>query len=153
RVEIVDRSNNVGQREVTAANTGEYHHYAGTADKSTFELFKDGTSEGTTAEAHAIEGDIQDVDIGERSDGGFNYDGILSDCAMWSVVLSDAEINALSNGIPPKVIRPDSILGYWPLYGSHSPEPDWSGNGENGTITGTAKAEHAPVQLLQMYMP
>ena len=36
--------------------------------------------------------------------------------------------------------------GYWALHGLNSPEPDWSGNGNNGTLVNTPTlANHAPI--------
>jgi hypothetical protein len=37
-----------------------------------------------------------------------------------------------------------NLKGWWPLDGYQSPEPDLSGNGNNGTLTGTAQVLGAP---------
>ena len=80
------------------------------------------------------------------SGGPFNpYSGSIAHCAAWNVALSTAEIAALAAGVLPGLIRPQNLIGWWPLDGLQSPEPDLSGNANNGTLTGTALAPGPPV--------
>lgn len=81
----------------------------------------------------------------DRSSG---YAGILAEAGIWNVALTDAEITALAQGALPRAIRPQSLVGYWPLYGLSSPEPDLSGGRHNMSLTGTpTQANHAPVSM------
>lgn len=75
--------------------------------------------------------------------------GQLAEWGMWTNTLTQDEIQALANGRLPYQIRPASLTAYWPLWGlsGSTIEPDLSGNGNNGTLTGTAFATHAPVTL------
>ena len=77
--------------------------------------------------------------------GGVLFDGRIAEVGIWTVTLSAAEVLALSKGVSPRRIRPDSLIGYWPLYGVASPEPDLSGSVQNGTVTAATLADHAPV--------
>jgi hypothetical protein len=69
----------------------------------------------------------------------------LAEFGMWNVVLTAAEISALTNGARPYTIRPVSLLAYYPLDGIQSPEPDISGNALNLTVTGATLAAGPPV--------
>jgi hypothetical protein len=67
-----------------------------------------------------------------------------ADVAFWSVVLSATEALGLARGIRPNLIRPASLIGWWPLDGLQSPEPDLSGAANNGTLTSTSLAFGPP---------
>lgn len=75
------------------------------------------------------------------------WDGAIAEAAVWTVALTDAEIAALATGINPCLVQPTSLWGYWPLWGSDSPEVDLSGNARNLTLTNTPtqRAVSAPV--------
>jgi len=81
-------------------------------------------------------------------DTSTTFPGRLADVAFWNVALTDAEVLALSTGVRPNKIRPSNLAAYWPLDGLASPEPDLSGNKNNGTITGTpSQAAGPPISL------
>jgi len=61
--------------------------------------------------------------------------GYLYDAAIWNAALSAGDFSQLSRGG-----RPASTIGWWPLGGTASPEPDMSGFGNNGVLTGTGFA-------------
>ena len=70
--------------------------------------------------------------------------GRLAEAAIWNAALDAAEVAALAKGISPLLIRPQSLIAYWPLLGNDSPELDRK-NGFTLTATGTTKAEHTRV--------
>ena len=77
-----------------------------------------------------------------------SFNGPIAEVAVWSVALTAGEAAAYNAGCPAYMIRPKSLLGYWPLWGLVSPEPDLSGLKFALTLTGApAKANHAPVTL------
>lgn len=93
--------------------------------------------------------------------GGFNIGsnvfgamgGDLADAAVWNIVLTDAEIVALSKGVSPLNIRPSNLMAYWPIYGISSPEPNLARTGSalNLTLGATGGATsfqvpHPPVR-------
>lgn len=84
--------------------------------------------------------------IGGRigSVGGNLFDGRIAEVGLWTVTLSAAEVLALAKGVPPRRIRPGSLVAHWPLYG-YSPEIDLSSNALNTTADAGARADHAPV--------
>ncbi len=75
------------------------------------------------------------------------FDGRLAEVGLWTVSLSAAEILALAKGVPPAKIRPDVLLGYWPVYGAADPEINLGTTpSKQATLNGTAPlADHAPV--------
>lgn len=77
--------------------------------------------------------------------------GRQADAAIWNVALTQSEIQALSKGFPAHLIRPQNLVAYWPLNGLQSPEVDLSGNANNLTLVGTAKANHAPIRMFTPY--
>lgn len=85
--------------------------------------------------------------LGDWDTGTEFYHGLISDVAVWSVVLTQGEITALSLGCRPWLIRPASIVAYWPLYGLASPEPEFGGTANNGSLTGTVAANDPPLTL------
>jgi hypothetical protein len=64
------------------------------------------------------------------------WEGALADFALWSVALSGANLTALASGQRADHVHPSNMLVYYPILGG-SPELDKSGNGNNGTVTGT----------------
>lgn len=76
------------------------------------------------------------------------YDGDIADVALWDVALSLGDLNALSAGVRPHRVRPDNLQAYWPLAGQASPEPDYSRNSRNLTISGAVASNNPPVSLI-----
>lgn len=91
--------------------------------------------------------------LGDLSSGGAVWDGMLADFAVWNAILTDGEFFALAKGIRPYNIRPGSLAGYWPLDGIQSPEPDLSGNKNNGTLTGTKGQPGPPTDFFTPQWP
>lgn len=90
---------------------------------------------------------------GNDAAGAHFFGGSLADPTFWNVVLSTAEILALSKGVRPSKIRPNNLVFWHPLDGLQSPEPDFSGNAHNGTLTGTALASGPPIMMLTPRWP
>jgi hypothetical protein len=53
--------------------------------------------------------------IGNNATGIRNWDGLLAEAAIWSVILTPAEFAALNNGYSPLLIRPASLVEYQPM--------------------------------------
>lgn len=72
-----------------------------------------------------------------------NYtDGNIAEVKVWSSALTAGEIKSDYIGQTP---RPGNLIGYWRC-GVGSPEPDWSGAGNEGTVTNAPTiADHPPV--------
>lgn len=55
--------------------------------------------------------------IGQDHSGKY-WDGAIAEAAAYSVALSASEISALAAGFSPLLVRPESLIGYWPLGGA-----------------------------------
>lgn len=69
------------------------------------------------------------------------FGGYIAEVGIWSVALTAAEIASLGVGVSPILIRPASLVAYWPIIGEFSPEIDLKGRFEM-TVSGAVKAEH-----------
>lgn len=45
------------------------------------------------------------------------YNGYIAEVGIWNVVLTDSEIASLARGYSPMIIRPNSLVAYYPLGG------------------------------------
>ena len=127
-----------------AANT--LYRIGCTYNGSTFRAFLDGSFVESVAMTDVMANDTACLlMIGE---GRFNRPtdiDYVSDVAFWGVAMSDAVMESLTaspQGADPMRTRPDQLITNLPIYGRESPEPDRSGNGIAGTVTGTAYVAH-----------
>jgi len=147
------RTSGTGTREATT--TGQYsantwHHACGVEiSSSSREVYIDGGGKGTNTFSNVPAG-ANRVSIGRFADSspGNYFDGRLAEVGLWNVALSENEVVALSRGVLPWQIRPSALVGYWPVWGLHSPEIDLSNQNNSLTVGGTgtpARTDHAPV--------
>jgi len=54
-------------------------------------------------------------------------DGDIGEAAIWSTALTATEMARLAAGAMPSLVQPSSLLGYWRIGGSASPEPEYFG--------------------------
>jgi hypothetical protein len=146
-------------RGTTAApSTGAWHHvgmsWGGVNAVSNIRIFFDGVeatySGGGTGAGNMADDSAYNLAIGDRDFGGRAMDGRMADFRLWNYALSPEELNAARLGAR---VRQDRLVGWWPLWGVQSPEPDWSGNGNHGTPTGTARVDHPPMTSLAFMLP
>jgi hypothetical protein len=68
--------------------------------------------------------------------GDDGWDGDLAEFAIWNTVLTGPQITAVAASMTGvAAIQPANLVGYWHLCGTMSPEPDVSGNGNNGALS------------------
>lgn len=79
--------------------------------------------------------------LGNDITGAATFDGPIANARVFNAALSANELTALMYGRP---VRGASLRGWWPLIGA-SPEPDWSGNVANGTVTGALVDRNPPI--------
>lgn len=69
--------------------------------------------------------------------------GYLSEVAVWDVALAAIEVAALAAGVHPYMIRPASLIGYYPIFGRQSQEPNLLSSTTPLVIQGSlTRAEH-----------
>lgn len=76
----------------------------------------------------------------------------LADFSIYNAKLGSSFAAALNRGARAASLG-IPLHGYWPLDGLQSPEPDFSGNANNGTLTGTALAAGPPTMPFTRRMP
>lgn len=154
-------SNINGTAPFTSGGTGQImnqwvHLIALTSSGTGSQIWVNGAQSGTSGTYAAPNSTTGNTTIGERTFVGAQgwWPGRIADVAIWNVALTPAEILALSRGARPFTIREPALLGYWPLDGLQSPEPDLSGFAHNGTLNGTtAVSIGAPVMMLTPRTP
>jgi Concanavalin A-like lectin/glucanases superfamily len=95
-----------------------------------------GTSGGSGTTMNSTTGDVT---IGKRTYSGNEgfVSGNIADIAIWNTILTGTQISNLASGQRANTIGANAnLVGYWPIVGQ-SPEPDKSGNSNNGVLTGT----------------
>jgi len=136
------------------ANTWDadrWNHVCGFSSNATTHvcvLNGDWANRGTASTSGALDGTFDRTSIGRASDlTPSDYtDGLIGECAIWNVALSQSEIEALAGGIPALQIRPASLQFYLPVFGAASTYKDWIG-GLTMTKAGTVNAsdEQPPI--------
>jgi hypothetical protein len=100
----------------TTINDGTWHHLAlNWTTAGSFQLFKDGSSEGTaTGTAWTFTPSL--LRLGSPSDGvGLAYVGDIAEVAHYNRNLTTAEIAALAKGMSPLGVAPTALALYAPL--------------------------------------
>lgn len=98
-----------------SANT--WHHAAGVvAASDDRRVYIDGGSKGTDAGEASSTG-LDSVNIGAHGNGtpDLYFSGRIAEAAIWNAALSDAEVVELAAGRSPLLVRPQSLVAYWPL--------------------------------------
>lgn len=125
-----------------------WHCMAGTYDGSTLRLFTkdpggDLVEQATVSNSSTPRSPASpEMLIGNIHDGSNeDWDGRIANVFIIDgVALSIGELRTLAT--LGRTRR--SVTAFLPLFGNASPEPDYSGNERNGTITGATQADHAP---------
>lgn len=128
--------------------TNAWNHFCGThasSNTSRWVYLNNGTGvQNTTSRAPTV----NRTGIGAlvSSTRSLFFEGRIAEVGVWNVILTAEERTALSQGISPLLIRPESLVAYWPTVGRASPEIDLVG-AYNMTVTGAVAAEHCRIVL------
>lgn len=117
---------------------GAWNHCAGTFDGATIKAWLNGSTVASTASTENPPANAGFI-IGSGWSGGLPFNGVLSDVAVWNLVLSPDEITALARGVSPMRIRPGALVVYVPCVGEArfsdpGPEYDLSPTGGPATV-------------------
>jgi hypothetical protein len=162
----LELSNTVGAsfgelRAVVTLSTSVWHSVVFTADWTqnpwVSTCYIDGVSQSVSNAGGVTTGTPSASDtnhfIGQTTVGTAFWSGSLAEIAVYKgIILTAGEAKAFSLGVRAKDIR-KSLIGYWPLDGLKSPEPDLSGNANNGTLTGTLLAPGPPLAMFTPRWP
>jgi len=131
---------------ISALTTGIWQHLAVTYNagsvSNTPTMYINGVSQTVTQTATpsgSLGTDVQDLYFGNNSGLDRCFNGSMAEQALWDIVLTGAQVSSLASGVWPMGLGTGANVpeGYWPLCGYASPEPDFSGNANNGVVTGT----------------
>jgi hypothetical protein len=124
----------VGRSSTGTVSTGGWHHVAVVIDSGTSSTFYiDGVSAGSPG-AFTITSNSDALQFGYLPTTEF-LDGKMDDIAIYNRVLSGSEVSSIKNGIFPT----NGLAGLWTFEGdTGSSFTDKSGNGNDGTLSGTA---------------
>lgn len=98
----------------TAIGTGAWSHAAVVfASASSRTAYKNGVA-GTEATLSRTPAGIVAIRLGSQAGTNF-MDGKLAEVGIWNVALNADEVAALAKGFSPQLIRPASLVHYYPL--------------------------------------
>lgn len=93
--------------------------------------------------------------IGNDVTAATTWDGYLSHVTFWKgEAITNNQMMAMGHGVNPFAIGSSTkpVL-YLPIWGIESPEPDYSGNNNDGTLTGTTKINNnPPIEHMENYI-
>lgn len=130
-----------------AVTLNAWNHCAFSATQATRSMFLNGVKTVDAAASATNYSGLTQTTIGGLVDvttaaNLHNINGPVAQCGWWNVALDDDEMIALSKGVTPPLIRPQSLVGYFPVTGNESPELDRSRNGRVLVASGSfAKAD------------
>lgn len=140
-----DGTNAIATAGATSLGDGAHHNIVSTLTSlSSRASFVDGINKGTNANTRTalipnairISGDLSG---GVPILGG----GLVSHVAIWSGVVSDADIALLAT-VSPNMVRPDILIDYWPLQSGSASEPSYGSRGTILSVTGTTFSTDDP---------
>lgn len=138
--------------ETTAGFTVDTWHHACAVEAGVTDhrVFLDGANKGTETATTVSPDGVNRISIGREGDStpGKYINGRIAEAFLYDVALTDQEVSVLASGVCPIRVRPANLKGYWPLWGTHDPEIDLSGQGNSLTVFNSMpRADHAPVTL------
>jgi hypothetical protein len=153
-VRAITSSTSGASGAVTSAgpNLDQWNHVAATfITTSSTAVFLNGGNKGTDSRYCLPSNSPNRTAIGAnvRQSGydWFEFDGYLAEFAIWNIVLTDPEIAVLAAGYSPLFVRPQNIVGYWPLIrkGSAIDNPDIVGHYNMTDYNGPSDASHCRI--------
>jgi len=136
----------------TTVSTSVWHAVAGVrlgTGANTHKVYLDGVEDASESSTVTMATTAQNFLIGQMGEDtpSAPFPGLIAEVAVWDAALTAGEIMAVSKGINPLLVRPQSLKGYWPLSGATN-ERDYSGKGSHLTVSGTVSVgdRNPPVQ-------
>lgn len=129
----------------SAFSINTWQHAAGVCSGlSSASAYLNGGSKGTST-VTTLAPTYDQTTVGGRFDTiNHAFSGSIAEAGIWDVALTDAEVATLALGYSPLLVRPASLVAYWPLIGRMSPEIDLVG-GFDMTLNGSpTTADHPP---------
>lgn len=127
----------------TITDTASWHHAAGVwASATSRQCYLDGTADTVNTTSRTPSG-IDRFKVGAGGSEAQVFNGLIAHSAVWGVALTADEIASLAAGLSPLLIRPASLVAYWPYLGRDSTEIDIIGRYALA-VTGAAASADEP---------
>jgi hypothetical protein len=138
-VTLKGQSTNIGS---TAYNDSKWHHIVVSVNTSNANVYIDGQNVGTATIGTATISNTENGAIGARtpsaSGGGFNFDGSISNVAIYNTALSASNVATLYNNGTPQATIYGSPVAHWKLDNTTTGIQDSAGS-NNGTNNGATE--------------
>lgn len=150
RAQHYDGTNNGIATGTTVVAVGDVVHLCGVfASTSSRSIYVNGVLEttDTTVVGNAFTPDRFDLATLDNGAGKTDHlEGDLWEWAVWNVALTAPEIAALGKRFAPPLIRPQSLLSYYPMFGNDATEVDrWKTRADLTLVNTPTKAVHGPM--------
>lgn len=130
----------------TSYTDDQWHHYLIVSNVTgpLSEFWQDGSSIGTNSSKTRGTTATQFTIGAHNNDTSQNQaQCIVAELAIWhGTILDDAEAAILAKGFSPLSVRPNNLVGYWPLIGGVGRGPI---SGDTLTVTNAVKAAHPAI--------
>jgi hypothetical protein len=142
--EVANSAAYAGASSGTGYTANTWNHACGvfTANNSRSAYCNGGTVGNNSTNRTPVAGSIDRTQVGSfvAQSGTFSpINGSIAEVGIWNVALTAAEVAELARGYSPALVRPQSLIAYWPLVGGYSPEISLRG-GFPLTVNGTMPA-------------
>ena len=133
----------------TTWSTSTWHSAMGVVATNTDRrVYLDGGNKGTNSSNHPVVG-LSHTQFGVNWDGVnpiYEFGGQAAELAIWNAALTDDEAAGHGTGLSPLMIRPTSLVAYWPLGGlNFRNDRDNVGNYDMSPVNSPTWADHPPV--------
>jgi hypothetical protein len=135
----------------SALSNDVWYNVVGVADGSNINLYINGVPETPVSYNGTIITPTNDLTIGAQNEvpalQPYDFDGLISNCALWNSALNQDDILTIYNGGVPNDISSLSPTGWWSLAGDSYFNgtdficPDLSSNSNDGTSSGMGGTE------------
>jgi hypothetical protein len=128
-------------------DVGVWYHVVGIEYASNSRAcYVNGGNPGTNAEI-AAPTNADSVAIGMERDSSSDdpWDGAIAEVSLWNTTLTIAEIRLSASGCPAVFIRPQNLVGYWPLISAE--DFDWFRRYDMTAFNTPGVAHHPPVVM------
>ena len=150
RVTLRNACNDNIDRETSGAVlvAGSWRHivvtYDGSSAASGVLVYASGSSVAMTTNNDSLTASIDNniqFQVSGRAGANLTFAGLIAYVEVWNRAIVSQEV-LQSKNYPGSITR--GLVGFWPLWGTASPEPDYSGQKNNGTVTGAIKGTTEP---------
>lgn len=135
-VETTDNGGSTGTSSSTTFTANTWNHAAGVFASTTSRIAYLNGIAGTADTTNKSIAALASARIGASPGGPLPINGSMAEVAIWNIALTATDVRLLASGVSPLIVRPDSLLAYWPMTGlNYASEPDILG-GHPLTMTG-----------------